>query len=351
MIYLANELVEQGAEVELLVVDASGPLRPEIDERVRLTEMEAGGIIAALPFLVRYLRSRKPDALLSTLTHANVMTIWAGKFAGASARVFVREATTLSLAERKGIRDFVLPTLARFSYPRAGGVIAVSRGVADDLIAEFGVPAEKISVVYNPSYPRDVARLMSEPTDHPWFDGNGSPVLLSVGRMTEAKDYPTLIRAFAIARRKRDLRLAIVGDGELRDRLTDLIGELALDEHVSLPGFAGNPYAFMSRASLYVLSSIREGMPNALVQAMVCGCPVVATDCKSGPREVLEDGKYGRLVPTRDPDALAAAILAGLDEPTPATLLAEAAERFAPATIGAGYLRALLRRESSSTAP
>ena len=112
-----------------------------------------------------------------------------------------------------------------------------------------------------------------------------------------------------------------------------------------MPGFAGNPYAFMSRASLYVLSSIREGMPNALVQAMVCGCPVVATDCKSGPREVLEDGRYGRLVPTGDPDALAAAMLAALDQPTAPELLTQAAERFAPATIGVGYMKTLLRQD------
>jgi glycosyltransferase involved in cell wall biosynthesis len=153
-------------------------------------------------------------------------------------------------------------------------------------------------------------------------------VVLAVGRLTRVKDYPTLLRAFAILRARRPCRLLILGEGRQRPRLERLVGRLGLGEDVRMPGFVANPYAYMARARLLVVSSLREGGPQVLIEALALGTPAVSTDCPSGPREILDGGRYGALVPRRDPAALADAMGATLDAPAPAGLLSEAAARY-----------------------
>jgi glycosyltransferase involved in cell wall biosynthesis len=154
-----------------------------------------------------------------------------------------------------------------------------------------------------------------QPVSHPWFEQNRLPVILAVGRLTKAKDYPTLFRAFSLVRQVRPAKLLILGEGEERSNLERLAIELGIQNDVSMPGFVDNPFAFMAKASVFVLSSAWEGFGNVLVEALACGCPVVATDCRSGPREILDNGRYGRLVPVGDHEALAKAILETLDNP------------------------------------
>jgi len=203
----------------------------------------------------------------------------------------------------------------RILFASAARVVAVSDGVAASAAAEFGVPKEKITTIYNPVVSPEIDRLKTQTPDHPWLSDNGPPVILACGRFKKAKDYPTLIKAFALLSARRPCRLLILGEGELREQIEALVRELNLQENVSLPGWADNPFAFMFRASLFVLSSRNEGLPGVLIQALACGCPCVSTDCPSGPAEILQDGAIGPLVPVGDDAALADAMARVLYNP------------------------------------
>jgi glycosyltransferase involved in cell wall biosynthesis len=179
------------------------------------------------------------------------------------------------------------------------------------------VPSAKVKVIYNPTVTPEIFRKATEPVQHPWFVDNRVPIILAAGRLHRQKDFPTLLRAFSLLRQNRPCRLVILGDGKKRRRkaLRQLAKQLGIEKDVSLPGFVENPFAYMARANLFVLSSAWEGFGNVIVEALACGCPVVSTDCRSGPREILDNGRYGRLVPVGDPEALARAMLEALDDP------------------------------------
>jgi len=254
----------------------------------------------------------------------------------------VREANTLTQVTRGAGTDRrrLFPFLVRKFYPWADGIVAVSRGVALDLETSSGTPARRMHILPNPVLTPELASKAREALDHPWFGVGEPPVVLGVGRLSKQKDFATLIRAFDRVRRQRTARLVILGDGPERASLEALIAELALADQALLPGFASNPFAYMARAGVFVLSSAWEGMPGALIQAVASGAPVVATDCESGPREVLQGGRYGRLVPVGDPTAMAEAILATLQQPRTAVPF-EAVERFTRSAAVSGYLEVL----------
>jgi glycosyltransferase involved in cell wall biosynthesis len=230
--------------------------------------------------------------------------------------------------------------LARWLYPKAYKVVAVSQGVAADTARFYRLPLDKVEFIYNPVVTPELISLSMQPVEHPWFSPGEPSVILGVGRLTRQKDFSTLLRAFALVRRERPMRLVIVGDGEERARLCALAHQLGIDEDVLLAGFDANPYRYMRRASVFVLSSRWEGLPSVLIEAIACGTPVVSTDCPSGPREILEDGKWGKLVPVGDPDKLAEAIIDTLDNP-PAYDPAVRAADFSVERAVEGYLNAL----------
>jgi glycosyltransferase involved in cell wall biosynthesis len=236
-----------------------------------------------------------------------------------SVPVIVTIHTTQSTATkyRRGFRARVVRWLGRWCYHRANAIVCVSRGVADDLVANSGADRERIRVVYNPVFNQRIIDLALEPLEHRWFVPSAPPVVLAVGRLTPAKDYPTLIRAFALARRERELRLMILGDGEERQLLERLVAKLGLDDCVALPGFAANPYAYMAKAAVFALSSVSEALPTGLIEAIAVGVPIVATDCICGPREILQGGRFGTLVPVGNAEALAGAIVEALKAPRP----------------------------------
>jgi glycosyltransferase involved in cell wall biosynthesis len=342
MVNLARGLADRGLDVDLVLSTAEGPYLSEVSRSVRLVDLKARRVLASLPKLVRYLRAERPRALLSTLTYANVVALWAARLARVSTRVVVREANTLSLASQGATdgRDRILPALARHCYPWADGIVAVSEGAAGDLARTTALPRERISVLDNPSITPELRALAAAPLDEPWFRPGAPPVILGVGRLSKQKDFPSLLRAFADVRRAREARLLILGEGEDRSGLAALIAELGLSADAALPGFVQNPFAYMARAAVFVLSSAWEGSPGALIQALACGAPVVATDCESGPREILQGGRFGQLVPCGDVPALSAAILTAIDGPR-AVVPREAWYRFSQDAAVDGYLRVL----------
>jgi glycosyltransferase involved in cell wall biosynthesis len=320
MLTLADGFVRAGLAVDLVLAQVAGEYRDEVPQGVRVVDLGAVSVLACFPALVRYLRRERPTALLATASHANVVALWARRVARVPTRVVVRESNTISVSSRGSSRwrQRLIPSLARRCYPWADGVVAVSEGAARDLARTTGLPAARIRVLPNPIVTPELAALAREPLSHPWFAAGEPPVVLGVGRLAKQKDFSTLLRAFGLVRRRRPVRLVILGEGTERAALASLAEALGVKEEVAFPGFVPNPFPYMARAGVFVLSSAWEGMPGVLIQALACGAPVVATDCESGPRELLQGGRFGRLVPVGDVAELGAAIASTLDQPRPA---------------------------------
>ena len=310
MLNLAHGLSERGYAVDLVLARAEGPYLREVKESIRLVDLNGSRLLTSLPVLVRYLRHERPLAMLSIMNYTSIVALWARRLAGVSTQVVVSERNMLSYAAQQAPDQplRLMPRLIRRFYPWADGIVTVSKGVADDLAQVTGIPRECIQVIYNPVVTPELREKAQAPLDHPWFAPGEPPVLLAAGRLTKQKDFPTLIRAFTNVRQTQPVRLIILGEGPDRPALEALVRQLGLEQDVSLPGFVANPYPYMVRASLFVLSSRWEGLPGVLVEALYCGVPLIATDCPSGPREILADGQYGQLVPVGDVAALTRAI-------------------------------------------
>ena len=390
MLHLAGAFVERGARVDLLVGQAEGPSLTRVPAQLNLIALQAAsegwtrfviftadptglktllrpvllppngsGLFRYLSDLTRYLRRQRPQVLLSAMTKSNLMAVWARHLAGVPTRLVICEQNTLSpningsRKKRKWRRRFLSSLVGRV-YPKADAIIAVSDGVADDLVQCAGIPRERITTIYNPIV---TARLVTQSRallDHPWLQQGAPPVILGVGRLHEQKDFPTLLRAFARVRAKQETRLLILGEGKsggLRAELLALAAQLGIANDVALPGFVANPFAYLARAAVFVLSSAWEGLPSVLIEALACGCPVVSTDCPSGPAEILENGKYGPLVPVGDVVALAEAICAVLATPPHHDWLRARGALFAVDRIADRYLEMLLNPVSESAAP
>lgn len=317
MVTLANGFADRGLRVDLVLTRAEGSYLSEVSSAVRVVDLESSRVLASLPALVRYLRREHPGAMLSALSHANVIAIMACMLSRVAVRLIVSEHTNLSISRSKsqGLRDLAVLLLMRWAYRKADEVVAVSGGVADDLAKTIGLSRNRISVVYNPVVTPDLIERSRMPLEHPWLREGKPPVILGVGRLTRAKDFATLIRAFARVHAERDCRLVILGEGELRTELEQLVTSLGIRDSVQLPGFVDNPFAWMSHVQLFVLSSQWEGLPTVLIEAMACGTAVVSTDCRSGPDEILEEGRWGALVPVGDLEALATVIARVMDTP------------------------------------
>jgi len=324
IVYLAKGLSAQGYGVDLLVAFVADPFLKEIPSSVRIIHLNPPNILPGffgfIPYRVRlatsvlpkflfYLRRERPKVLISF--QSSVLAVWARELAGLDIRLIVRESNTPSEATSQDKHWFgrIVPYLKRWSYPRADAVVAVSEGVADDLVYSIGIPRKCINVIYNPVYDDTILEKAKEPLNHPWFKEGEPPVILGVGRLTRQKDFGTLLRAFALVRKEFPARLVILGEGEERAKLETLARQLRISKDVDMPGFVGNPYKYLSRAGIFVLSSRYEGLPNSLIEAMALKIPVVSTDCPSGPKEILLDGAAGPLVPVEDPKALGKEIL------------------------------------------
>lgn len=339
MATVASGLARNGWEIDMVAARAEGPIAGRLDPGVNVVDLKHARIRSALPALIRYLRARRPGVLLSTLSHANMLAVAARRLARVDTAVLLRQANLASADTWALASDPISRLLGlsqRLAYRMSDGVISVSDGVTQDLRATLALPGSHITTVYNPVDIDAVRTLGDAPIQHPWLLSQELPVVLAVGRLTPAKDYPTLISAFQQVRHSHPARLIILGEGPERPRLEKMVHDLGLTGQVDLPGYAENPYAFMSRAALFVLSSKYEGMPNALIEALALGVPLVSTDCRSGPSEVLDEGRYGALVPVGAPVALARAISAKLGsphDPAPQKQFAEA--RFSmPVCIG-----------------
>lgn len=317
---LVRQFSAWGLTVDLLKVRNHGPnLSAEGPRGVRVVDLGSTHVNTSLPALVRYLRRERPRALLTDKDKVNRIAILARALARTDTRLAVRIGTTVSvnLASRGAFERRLQRTSIGSLYPMADRVIVPSAGAANDLAHYTGLSRDHIQVVASPIVTPELARRASEPVEHPWLGDPERPLVLGVGELGYRKDFETLLRAFALVRRKRSCRLIVLGRGRRRDALMALAAELGVAEDLDLPGFHPNPIGFMARADLFVLSSRWEGMPVVLIEALAVHTPVVSTDCPSGPREMLRDDGLGTLVPVGDVEAMAGAIRCWLDAPRP----------------------------------
>lgn len=317
LLTLANECAARGVDTELILGRALGPYMKDIRHPLKIMELGTNNPALGIIRLASYLKNHKPDTLLSTNMICNLASIFCNKIAGSPTRVIIREGSHMtSYWKNPSIHPYFMRAAHKFApalYKKADEVIAVSKAVADDLVESYHVPRRKIHVMYSPLITENLLRLSEEATDHKWLNDD-IPVILGAGRLSAEKDFKTLIKAVHEVRKTHNVRLIILGDGPLHYELNQLIHDLEMSDYVDMPGFVRNPYAFMRRASVFVLSSTSDALPGVLIQAMACDCPVVSTDAPGGASEILNDGKYGRLTTTGDSHTMAEAILRTLSE-------------------------------------
>ena len=296
MLMFCRELLNRGLLVDLLTTRFEGPLCGLVPHGVSLVDLKSKKTSLALPRLVRYLRQTRPDALYSTIMNANVIAALAGKIAGGQTKMIVRESNAPISSPKTSMSAWATYKAAPHLYRLTDGIIAVSRGVADELEVMNPRLIDKIRVISTPVISDDVIAQGMEPVDHPWFVKRDKPIILSAARLEPHKGMLTLVRAFSQVRTERDARLVVLGQGTQQQQIEAEVKKLGLEEHVTMLGWVKNPFAYMSKADAF-------------------GTPIVATDCKSGPAEILSGGRFGTLVPVKDQQNLAKGLLHALTLP------------------------------------
>jgi len=344
-INLANEFVARGFLVDMVVMAATGEMAPLLHPHVRVIDLGVDRMRSVLFPLTRYLRQVRPSSLLACMWPLTVIAPIARIVSKVKTRLIVAEHTTWSADDwyRSALNRLVMSTTTRLAYPMAQGVVAVSDGAADDLSLIARFPRERVTAIYNPVTGGAKLTATSGASTSLAWTMDARPRILAVGSLKPIKGFGSLLRAFAIVRRRLpDAGLLILGEGHERRTLEALVGELELGSCVAMPGFVSDPDAYFREADLFVLSSTGEGFGNVIVEALEQGTPVVSTDCPSGPREILEDGHYGKLVPVANVEALAEAMLDTLAGVHDVTALKNRAADFSVTKAVDAYLDLLL---------
>jgi len=339
---VAETLQHRGYTVDLVLGEVSAS-EVTVEEDVSVIGFNKSRISQCVIPLMKYLRRVNPTVIVSTIYICNIIVATSHMLARSDSRLILRVANTPSVhLSSKAPRHVFARSVLPMVYQRADALIAISEGVRDDLIDHFGVSLDAVTVVYNPIDLSIVDSKMSEEISHVWLQSEATQTVLAVGRLTKQKDYPTLLRAFKlVVESNPSARLIILGDGELRDELKQFAQDIGITHKVRFEGYVSNPYQYLARADLFVLSSAWEGFGSVILEALACRCPVVSTDCPSGPREILSDGRYGELTPVGSPAELATAITQSLKTSHNTVALRSRAEEFAVESIVDSYEQVL----------
>lgn len=340
-ITLAQELQAAGLSVVLVLHRMRGELRDTIPSSIPVVDLHSRRTLHDVPLLARFLRRERPSILISNLDHNNVAAVLATRLAATGTSVVICQHNSLTSAFSGSLnRSYrLIPFLYRMLSPFTDAAVAVSEGIADELHTMAHIPRHKINLIHNAVIGSGFQSRAEQPVTHRWLEDPEVPVFVTAGRLVPLKDHETLLRALALHHRHRRSRLLVLGTGPLLGYLEALACELGIDDAVDFPGFQENPLPYFRRADAFVLSSYSEGFGNVLVESMGCGTPVISTDCEHGPAEILDRGRYGALVPPRNPQVLAEAMdmVAGLRERWPSGLLKARAAEFSNANCVAGY--------------
>ncbi len=306
---LLNEFCKRGIRCDLVLVREEGEFLNELHPDINVFPLDNGRTLFALPSLRRYLRRFRPQVLLAVQTHVQLMALAATRSKKYTIPVILTEHSTFSLNhDKRKFRGALMRQLAGRLFGRAAAITAVSAGVAQDLIEVFPKLKSRVRVINNPVVDQALLNEEKSGTGLEWVDERKFPLVLSAGRLSEEKDFGTLILAFARVRSSTIAKLVILGEGKERSRLEKLAADTGFGDDIVLYGYTKKVTTWMRKASVFVMSSLREGSPVALVEAIACNCPVVSVDCRSGPAEILNNGKYGSLVAPGNIKALAHAI-------------------------------------------
>jgi glycosyltransferase involved in cell wall biosynthesis len=341
---LLKSLNRQHFDLTLVLSKRVGEFLEDVPADVQVLSLNAPNLWFSWFPLWRLLRQHRPDILFSTSGGANIPAVIAFKLARLRGRLVLSERNTLFHSGLTAKRRLVV-WFKRTLYNQADRITAVSQGVQNDVVETLGIQADHVQVIYNPIVDDTLHQAAQEPVTHPWFQQD-IPIVLAAGRLVVQKDFQTLLRAFAQVRNGRPARLVILGEGPLEPELKALSRELGIEPDVWFGGFDKNPFKYMAKCAVFVLSSLHEGLPGVLIQAMACGAPVIATDCPFGPAEIItEPGKDGILVPVGDVKALVEKLEFLLSHPEIRQQMGEAArhsvERFSVETILSHYVAAL----------
>ncbi|MGL5804542.1 MAG: glycosyltransferase, partial [Xenococcaceae cyanobacterium] len=322
LLKIAEGLAEIDIEIDLVTAKKVGKIGSQINPAINLINFDSSrfNLIKNVFGLTKYLIDKKPAILFSSIHFNNITSacsIMLARLVGVKSKLVVRQANSLEY-QLKGypfpIGTLMYP-LIKMAYKKADLIICPSKGLLSDLTKFMKAEESKIKLVYNPTVTADIFIKAQQEVDHRWFKQKSCPIILAAGRLKPQKDFKTLINAFARVKRNfKDAKLVILGEGTQRQELQSLITKLNIQEDVDLVGFQENPYAFIAKADVFVLSSIYEGLPNILIEALALKTKIVATNCPSGPAEILKFGKYGSLLPIDSPFLLEAAIAEALEQ-------------------------------------
>ena len=312
---LANSFAQRGYAVDMVLLSATGEFLVDLRPEIRVVDLQVKRVRGALLPLVRYLRQARPAAVLASMWPLTVVALWARTLARLPMRVVVAEHTTWSRDEiaRSPWGRWKVGATMHYAFPGADGIVTVSKGAADDLARFANFDRNAITVIYNPVVGDAMPSASAPLAAAGWWTGPARKVL-AVGTLAPIKDYVTLLSAFAQLRQRLDARLLILGEGKCRGALEAQARQLGIEASVFMPGFVKDLSPYYEHAEVHVLSSTVEGLSMVIIEALAAGTPVVSTDCPSGPREILCDGRFGRLVPVGDVVALAVAMGEALSE-------------------------------------
>lgn len=305
---LAEGLLEKGYEIHFICFQKKGDFLSQVPEEIQIIDLKVNRAFKSIPALSKYIKKYKPDVLFSAKHYINVMALITKSLSFTKTKIVVAGHGMFFPEQQSKL----LTRFMQFLYPKADKIIAVSQGVAENIAASAKIDQNLIEVIYNPVITEQLKEKVNE--EIPFPKEANTKYILSVGRLSKEKDFATLINAFEKVHDVICSKLIIIGEGPEREKLENLISKKNLENSISLSGFSANPYATLKHGDLFVLSSLTEGLPTVIIEALYCGVPVISTDCPSGPREILENGKFGKLVSVGDESELASEILRTLDE-------------------------------------
>lgn len=310
IVNLMQGFVSKGVKVDLLVnTKTNSSYFKMVPSEVRVFEFNVG-YRKGLSKLINYLKSEQPTALLSALHYSNEIAILAKHLARVKTKVIISEHNTISVRAQNAsnLKQRLEPIAAKIFYPWANGIIAVSKAVAQDIRAVTNLSEKHIHTIYNPVITEEMLEKSQAPLEHRWFQSGEPPVILGVGRLCPQKNFSLLICAFARVRKSQEARLVILGDGPEKENLLSLVNTLSLTQDVALLGFKPNPYPYLLKATVFVLSSNWEGLPTVLVESIALGTASISTDCPGGSAEIIEGQDHCELVPSGNEIAMAETI-------------------------------------------
>ncbi len=339
MINLANHWASQNHDILIVAGSRAGGLDERVAGAVNIVTGPGGGALSGLLPLRKVLKDRQPDILISALYHANIVAVLASLFIIKKPRIILTERNYLSssLGELPPVKRSLFKILVSLLYKRADRIVGISKGVCSDLIENHRLPPHMIGHIYNPVIAEDADTKLQETAVHKWFQDKDRPVFIAAGRLVPQKDYPTMLRAFQDFIKHTPARLIILGTGHLEGTIRDLRDALGLNDHVDFTGQVGNPLSYFKQADAFILSSAWEGFGNVVVEALYAGLTVISTDCKSGPAEILEDGRYGYLSPVGDFKSLSENMRRAMTHPLDPQIQKQRAMEFSVPKIAAQY--------------